>query len=137
MVPPRLTACVRLLIAIAVGRGIPDVNTPLRAYRPDAVRMLLGAVPSDALVPHVHFSLAEVRGGLGVRYLRVRSIPRRGASASGTMWGTLARPSLPPRRLVLFARDALREVWCWSLRPGAPLRGVAFTIESGAGPTRS
>jgi glycosyltransferase involved in cell wall biosynthesis len=121
-----LTGCVRLLIAVFVGRGVPDVNTPLRAYRPEAVRMLVNAVPTDALVPHVHFSLAEVRAGLAVRYLRVRSIPRRGASATGTMWGSLARPSLPPKKLVLFALNALREAWSWSLRPGAPLRAVAF-----------
>ncbi|GAA4485772.1 glycosyltransferase family 2 protein [Microbacterium panaciterrae] len=129
-----LTACVRLLIAAAVGHGIPDVNTPLRVYRPDVVRMLVGAVPSDALVPHVHFSLAEVRAGLSVRYLHVRSIPRRGASATGTMWGKVSRPSLPPKKLVLFALHALGEVWRWSLRPGAPLRGVEYTIESDAGP---
>ncbi|MBS1674516.1 MAG: glycosyltransferase family 2 protein [Actinobacteria bacterium] len=121
-----LTACVRLLIAVTVGRGVPDVNTPLRVYRPEAVRLLVNAVPSDALVPHVHFSLAEVRARLDVRYLHVRSIPRRGASSTGTMWGKVARPSLPPKKLVLFARDALVEVWRWSLRPGAPLRALSL-----------
>ena len=128
-----LTACVRLLIATFVGRGVPDVNTPLRVYRPEALRILVNAVPSDALVPHVHFSLAEVRAGLAVRYLRVRSIPRRGASSTGTMWGRVSRPSLPPRKLVLFAVDALREVWSWSLRPGAPLRALALEGPDPAG----
>lgn len=121
-----LTGGVRVLIAAAVGRGIPDVNTPLRAYRSEVVRILVGAVPSDARVPHVHFSLAEVRAGFTVRYRRVHSIPRRGASSTGTMWGRVARPSLPPKRLMLFAAGALREVWCWSLRPGAPLRALEF-----------
>lgn len=129
-----LTACVRLLIATFVGRGVPDVNTPLRAYRPEALRLLVEAVPSDALVPHVHFSLAEVRSGLVVRYLRVRSIPRRGASSTGTMWGRVARPSLPPRKLVSFAFAALREAWIWSLRPGAPLRGLS---RQDSGPVRA
>lgn len=129
-----LTAGVRLLIAVVVGRGVPDVNTPLRVYRPDALRILVNAVPSDALVPHVHFSLAEVRAGLVVRYLRVRSIPRRGSSSTGTMWGRVARPSLPPKKLVLFALSALREAWNWSLRPGAPLRALAF---EGPDPSRS
>ncbi|KJL25963.1 glycosyltransferase family 2 protein [Microbacterium azadirachtae] len=121
-----LTACVRLLIATFVGRGVPDVNTPLRVYRPEALRLLVNAVPSDALVPHVHFSLAEVRARLDVRYLRVRSIPRRGSSSTGTMWGRVARPSLPPSKLVRFAMDALREAWTWSLRPGAPLRALSL-----------
>ncbi|WP_460004999.1 glycosyltransferase family 2 protein [Microbacterium xylanilyticum] len=121
-----LTACVRLLIATFVGRGVPDVNTPLRVYRPEGLQLLVNAVPSDALVPHVHFSLAEVRAGLAVRYLRVRSIPRRGSSSTGTMWGRVTRPSLPPKKLVRFAIDALREVWTWSLRPGAPLRALSL-----------
>ncbi|MDQ4214224.1 glycosyltransferase family 2 protein [Microbacterium capsulatum] len=125
-----LTACVRLLIAASVGHGVPDVNTPLRAYRPASLRILVDAVPAEALVPHVHFSLAEVRAGLSVRYLRVRSIPRRGASSTGTMWGKVARPSLPPKKLVLFARDALREVWRCSLRPGAPLRRIGAAAVS-------
>lgn len=119
-----LTAGVRLLTAVIVGRGVPDVNTPLRAYRPEALQILVNAVPSDALVPHVHFSFAEVRAGFAVRYLSVRSIPRRGASSTGTMWGKVARPSLPPKKLVLFALSALREAWTWSLRPGAPLRAL-------------
>ncbi|MEV4773871.1 glycosyltransferase family 2 protein [Microbacterium sp. LTA6] len=119
-----LTASVGTLIAVAAGRRIPDVNTPLRAYRPQAINRLLDAVPADALVPHVHFSLAEARLGLTVRYLRVLSIPRRGESETGTMWGGTPRPSLPPQRLRRFARAALGEVWSWSLKPGAPLRSI-------------
>ena len=125
-----LTAAVRVLVAAAAGRGIPDVNTPLRAYRPSVARALVAAVPENALVPHVHFSLAEVRAGYRVRYVCVRSIPRRGASATGTMWGRASRIALPPRRLRAFARDALRETWTWSLRPGAPLRTVAAEIRA-------
>ncbi|WP_353114334.1 glycosyltransferase family 2 protein [Microbacterium sp.] len=119
-----LTGSVRLLVAVAVGRGVPDVNTPLRVYRPAAAQALVGAVPTDAMVPHVHFSLAEVRAGMRVRYVRVRSIPRRGESATGTMWGQGARIALPPQRLRRFALAALAEAWSQSLRPGAPLRAV-------------
>ncbi len=119
-----LSSAVGALIALHAGRRIPDVNTPLRAYRPEALSVLLDAVPADAVVPHVHFSLAEARGGFSVRYVPVRSIPRRGESASGTMWGKASRISLPPARLRAFVRVALAEVWTWSLRPGAPLRAV-------------
>lgn len=119
-----LSSAVGTLIALHAGRRIPDVNTPLRAYRPDALRVLVDAVPTEAVVPHVHFSLAEARGGFAVRYVPVRSIPRRGESASGTMWGRASRISLPPARLRAFVRVALAEVWTWSLRPGAPLRAV-------------
>lgn len=119
-----LTGAVGLLIAAAAGRRIPDVNTPLRAYRPDALRVLVDAVPADATVPHVHFSLAEARGGFRVRYLRVASIPRRGESATGTMWGRGTGVALPPKRLRRFATAALAEAWRLSLRPSAPLRAV-------------
>ncbi|WP_307375762.1 glycosyltransferase family 2 protein [Microbacterium sp. W4I20] len=119
-----LTAAVGILIALAAGRRIPDVNTPLRAYRPDALRVLVDAVPADASVPHVHFSLAEARAGFTVRYLRVASIPRRGASTTGTMWGRGSGVSLPPKRLRQFVRGALSEAWALSLRPSAPLRSI-------------
>ncbi len=119
-----LTGAVGALVALQAGRRVPDVNTPLRAYRPDALRVLVDAVPEESVVPHVHFSLAEARGGFIVRYVAVRSIPRRGESASGTMWGAVRRISLPPARLRAFVRLALVEAWTWSLRPGAPLRSV-------------
>ncbi|GAT72185.1 glycosyltransferase [Microbacterium sp. HM58-2] len=119
-----LTAAVGLLIASAAGRRVPDVNTPLRAYRPSAIRALVDALPADASVPHVHFSLAEARSGFRVRYVRVASIPRRGASAQGTMWGRAAAVRLPPKRLRQFVASALREAWSLSLRPSAPLRSI-------------
>ncbi|MDO5635403.1 MAG: glycosyltransferase family 2 protein [Micrococcus sp.] len=119
-----LTGAVAAMIAVTARRPVPDVNTPLRAYRPDTIRQLLDALPGDAAVPHVHLSLAEARGGFAVRYLEVRSIPRRGESASGTMWGGGVTAWIPPQRLRRFALRALAEVWDWSLRPGAPLRGI-------------
>ena len=119
-----LTGAVGVLIAVAAGRRVPDVNTPLRAYRPDALRALVEAIPPDASVPHVHFSLAEARAGFTVRYLRVASIPRRGESTTGTMWGRGATVTLPPKRLRRFVRVALVEAWALSLRPSAPLRGI-------------
>ncbi|MBO0980962.1 glycosyltransferase family 2 protein [Microbacterium sp. SD291] len=119
-----LTAAVGVMIAFAAGRRVPDVNTPLRAYRPEALQALLDAVPADASVPHVHFSLAEARSGYTVRYVRVASIPRRGESTQGTMWGRAAGVRLPPKRLRQFAASALREVWTLSLRPSAPLRSI-------------
>lgn len=119
-----LTGAVGLLIAAVARHRVPDVNTPMRAYRPEALRMLVDAVPADSLVPHVHFSLAEARGGFTVRYVAVRSIPRRGASTQGTMWGGGVKALVPPPRLRRFVIDALHEAWSLSLRPGAPLRSI-------------
>ncbi len=107
-----LSVLVRFAVLLLCGRSVPDVNTPLRAYRPDALRRLIDGVPEGALVPHVHFSIAEARDRLPVRYVAVASIPRRGAAAQGTMWGTgRARVVFPPRRLIRFARLALAELW--------------------------
>lgn len=120
-----LTLALRIAVAPVAGRAIPDINTPLRVYRPDVLSVLLDAVGPDAQVPHVHFSLAEARGGFDVRYVAVRSLPRRGASETGTMWGVQARqPVLPPKRLRQFVGRALVELWQLSLRPGAPMRSV-------------
>ena len=118
-----LSASVGTLVAVAAGRRIPDVNTPLRAYRPATLRALMAAVPEGAEVPHVHFSIAEARRGANVRYLRVASLPRRGGDDQGTMWSegdTVAqpRPLLPPKRLREFVRRATVELWQVSLKPG-------------------
>jgi Glycosyltransferases involved in cell wall biogenesis len=117
-----LTACVGGAVALVVRERIPDVNTPLRAYRADTLRRLLDAVPPDALVPHVQFSIAEARLGIRRKYVRVRSIPRRGSTETGTMWGATERtPKLPPKRLLVFSARAAREVWTYSVlrRPSA------------------
>jgi glycosyltransferase involved in cell wall biosynthesis len=107
-----LSALVRFAVLLLCGRSVPDVNTPLRAYHPDTLTRLVDGVPSDALVPHVHFSIAEARKRLRVRYVAVESIPRRGTVVQGTMWGTgRSRVVLPPRRLVRFAGRALAELW--------------------------
>lgn len=122
-----LSAGLRIVVRPFAGRAVPDINTPLRAYRAEVLRPLLDAAGHDALVPHVHFSLAEARAGLRVRYLAVRSLPRRGGEQTGTMWGAPARRTvalLPPKRLRAFAAAALVELWRLSLRPSAPMRRV-------------
>lgn len=120
-----LSAGLRIVIRPFARRAVPDINTPLRAYRAEVLCELVDAAGPDAIVPHVHFSLAEARAGLRVRYVGVRSLPRRGAEQTGTMWGTPGRRTvavLPPRRLRSFAGAALIELWQVSLRPAAPMR---------------
>lgn len=121
-----LSASLRILVWPFAGRAIPDINTPLRVYRPAALSTLTDAIGEDALVPNVHFSLAESRSGMDVRYVAVRSLPRRGAEATGTMWDAQGQPKLPPPRLRRFVRDALGELWRLSLRTGAPMKGITW-----------
>ncbi|WP_136585961.1 glycosyltransferase family 2 protein [Microbacterium hydrothermale] len=107
-----LSGLVRLAVLILCGRSVPDVNTPLRAYNPRVLESLLCDVPPTALVPHVHFSIAEARSRLRVRYVSVASIPRRGGLAQGTMWGSgRSRVVFPPKRLLSFAARAIAELW--------------------------
>jgi dolichol-phosphate mannosyltransferase len=106
-----LTALVGAAVSGLARHRVGDANTPLRAYRPEPLARLVDSVPADALVPHVHFSIAERRWGLAVAEVPVRSIPRRGSVATGTMWGPAVRPALPSRRLLSFARRAAGELW--------------------------
>ena len=98
------------------------MNTPLRAYRAATLRTLMSAVPEDAQVPHVHFSIAEARGGANVRYMRVESLPRRGGDAQGTMWSegdTIARPQPGAAEAAARVRAQGRgQLWQVSLKPG-------------------
>lgn len=121
-----ITGLVGSVVALVVRHRVPDVNTPLRAYRPAVITRLLQECPPNALVPHVHFSLAERRLGFDVRYVRVLSIPRRGGEAHGTMFGRGAVPlvssMLPSRRLLTFIRSAAAELWRHSLWPARSRR---------------
>lgn len=117
-----LSFALRVATSVAAGHPIPDPNTPLRAYRPSTLRALLSEVDSDSLVPHVHFSLTEVRRSASVRYVAVRSLPRRGGDANGTMFGGGRVRLLPPASLLRFAVRALAEMWRRWTRPlhGSP-----------------
>lgn len=118
-----LTGSVGLGVALLARGRVPDVNTPLRLYRVATLRRLLDVCPPDALVPHVHFSIAEQRHHVPRAFVPVRSIPRRGGVSTGTMWGsTPARPKLPPKRLLQFSARAAAEVWRYDVltRPVPP-----------------
>nr|WP_211220537.1 glycosyltransferase family 2 protein [Pseudoclavibacter soli] len=117
-----LTSALGSVVAVVAGGRVPDVNTPLRVYRPPLARALIDLVPETALVPHVHFSIAEQRAHLRRGALAVRSIPRRGGVSQGSTWGGQRVPLLPPKRLRTFVRNAIAEVWCVSLRPGSTRR---------------
>lgn len=119
-----ITVAVRGVVSRAAGRRIADVNTPLRVYRPEPLRELLRALPPEAEVPHVHFSLAEARAAFRVIEIPVTSIPRRGSTETGTMWGGARKLTLPPKRLRQFVRRAGKELWRVSLSAHGPMRSV-------------
>jgi glycosyltransferase involved in cell wall biosynthesis len=120
-----LSASLRLVVGAVARRGIRDVNTPLRAYRPGRLAELVASHPTSLLIPHVHFSIAEARRGWAVDEVEVRSRVRRGTTATGTMWGGSRRKHLPTRRFVAFVARAGAEFVMAIVRPqraAAPLR---------------
>lgn len=102
------SAATRALVWTRCWRLPRDANTPLRAYRPGALRRLLGAVPPEAMTPNLIISALSRRLSLDVVELPVYSQPRRGASSVGTTWGA-ARTALPSRRFLSFCVKATAE----------------------------
>ncbi len=95
-----------------------DANTPLRAYRREALRRLLCTIPNSSPTPNLHMSVAT-RRGIPMIQVPVRSIPRRGARSSGTTWG-VTTDSVPNRRFISFCVSAIKE-WHRSYRmPSVP-----------------
>lgn len=86
----------------------PDANTPLRAYRPQALRTLLERVPSDALTPNLIISALSRRQHMTISLVPVASLPRRGSSPEGSTWGS-RRAGLPSRRFVRFCAQATAQ----------------------------
>jgi dolichol-phosphate mannosyltransferase len=105
-----LTRAVGLVLASADGSPA-DANSPFRAYRPEALRLLVALTPADSLVPHLHFSRSSHRAGLTTTCVEVAHRPRRGSVATGTTWrGLGARLNLPSARLIGFCLRAGWEV---------------------------
>lgn len=85
-----------------------DANTPLRAYRPEALRSLLEQVPADAMTPNLIISALCRRRGMRIVEVPVASRPRRGSTAHGSTWGS-RRASLPSKRFIAFCGKAARQ----------------------------
>jgi len=99
----------RLFVATR-GRILPaDANTPLRAYRADALRALLTVVPADVPTPNLVISALCRRWRFRLIEIPVRSIPRRGSNQQGTTWGNVRR-DLPSRKFLGFT---LRAAVAW------------------------
>ena len=95
----------RLLVWSRCQQWPADANTPLRAYRPEALARLLGGVPDDSSTPNLIFSALSRRWCLELVELRVASIPRRGSVSSGSTWGP-GSLNLPTKRFIKFCGRA-------------------------------
>jgi len=86
----------------------PDANTPLRAYRREALEALLREIPDDAMTPNLLMSVLSRKGAFTIVQVRVSALPRRGASEVGTTWGRSSR-LLPSKRFVRFCWNAGKQ----------------------------
>lgn len=98
----------RLLVRLRCGKSPKDANTPLRAYSCETLRVILKVIPAGASTPNLFISTYARRNGIPVKEQAVRSIPRRGASETGSTWGK-QRAFMPSKRFVKFCWGAARE----------------------------
>jgi dolichol-phosphate mannosyltransferase len=85
-----------------------DANTPLRAYRLEALERLLTMLPPSASTPNLLISAITRRGGFEVLEVPVTSIPRRGSDSQGSTWKARSK-SIPSRRFIRFCVKASGE----------------------------
>lgn len=94
----------RALVATKARSWPTDANTPLRAYRREALASILSVVPEDCLTPNLVISAVTRRWGMAVTEIPVTVRDRLGESTVGTTWGARAA-SLPTKRFIRF---------CWN-----------------------
>ena len=98
----------RLLVFSRSRRFPRDANTPLRVYRPTALRRHLDALNPETMIPNLVISANSRRWKMKVQEIEVRSIPRRGLDQTSITWGK-SRRQLPTRRFLKFCFGATRD----------------------------
>jgi len=104
-----LTRSVHAYLRAAAGLKVQDANCPLRAYRREALLEVLDLVPAEPMVPTLYLSILSEKYLDALVEMPVRSLPRRGDVATGTMWGGARSELIPSKRLVKFVLGALKE----------------------------
>jgi glycosyltransferase involved in cell wall biosynthesis len=89
--------------------NVRDANCPLRAYRTEVLERLLAITPDELLVPSICLNVMTERQGYEIAEINVRHLVRRGAEATGSMWGGARSVVLPSKRLITFSAHALAE----------------------------
>lgn len=103
-----VSGATRLLVWVSCGQLPTDANTPVRAYRPDALGQLLDIVGPHASIPNLLVSGLSRRLDLRMTEVSVRTTEREGSDPAGTTWR--ARwANIPSRRFVAFCWRAVNE----------------------------
>lgn len=105
----RFVSLTTRLLVFSRGRRFPrDANTPLRVYRPTALRQHLDALNPETMIPNLVISANSRRWKMKVQEIEVRSIPRRGLDQTSITWGK-SRRQLPTRRFLKFCIGATKD----------------------------
>lgn len=105
----RLVSLATRMLVATRARVLPsDANTPLRAYRTQALVSILSGLSDQPTTPNLTISALCRRWRLRIIEIPVRSISRRGSDPQGNTWGQ-TRKHLPNRRFVVFCVRAARE----------------------------
>ena len=105
-----VTNLLRMLVWARVQILPLDSNTPLRIYKAPVLKSLLQQITEHSLIPNLRISALTRRDKLNYIQQSVRSLPRRGLSASGSTWKA-KREWIPSKRFLLFCKNALIELW--------------------------
>lgn len=104
-----ITMSLRSYLRVVSGVCINDANSPLRAYHSTTLKPLLASMPESPLIPSIYLSVAGKTQRLNIIEVEVASHDRRGDTATGSTWGQAPLPLLPPKRLLTFVWNAVRE----------------------------
>lgn len=103
----------RFLVFLRCGSFPKDANSPFRAYRSEALKLILRNDSIGGLVPNLHISAFIRKQGLSRREISVKSLPRRGSVTVGSTWTNNKWSFLPSRRFVKFC---VRAIIDWKQR---------------------
>lgn len=82
-----ITRVLRVLLALAASRYVPDSNIPFRLIRGDYLKKLLPLIPNGVFAPNILLSLLAARDGQDLKSIPVHHKARQTGTNSLFRWG--------------------------------------------------
>ena len=83
-----ITFSLKIFICLRFGFYLRDSNTPIRAYRPSSLAILLNKIDSNVIIPNIFLAVEARRLNLRSNNISASNRPRRGEQRIGTMWSS-------------------------------------------------
>lgn len=107
-----LTRLLSTYLRISFKSKSGDPNSPIRAYKREALQNLLKNLPHEPLIPNIYLTLLANMKQMHVKEIAVSHRVRNGSSKTGTMWRSgRSIKFLIPKRLIAFSFNAILELW--------------------------